>query len=101
MMPSDGRTVGQPDCTRRHFLAGLVGLFALQSVGPTVRQSDSLPGAGPAGRLSDPERAGRPIEPVTAKDNLAAIQQIEKQLRCTCGCNLDIYTCRTTDFSCT
>jgi len=22
-------------------------------------------------------------------------------MRCTCGCNLDIYTCRTTDFTCT
>src|SRR5213079_3782900 len=25
---------------------------------------------------------------------------IEKQIRCTCGCNLDVYTCRTTDFTC-
>ena len=26
---------------------------------------------------------------------------VERQLRCTCGCTLDIYTCRTTDFTCT
>ena len=26
--------------------------------------------------------------------------QVEKQLRCQCGCTLDIYTCRTTDFAC-
>ncbi len=38
---------------------------------------------------------------MTARDNLAAIQAIEKQLHCTCGCNLDVYTCRTTDFNCT
>lgn len=25
---------------------------------------------------------------------------LEHQLRCGCGCNLDVYTCRTTDFSC-
>ena len=25
---------------------------------------------------------------------------IEKRLRCSCGCGLDIYTCRTTDFTC-
>ena len=37
---------------------------------------------------------------MTARDNLAAIQAIEKRLKCTCGCNLDIYTCRTTDFTC-
>lgn len=26
--------------------------------------------------------------------------QVEKKLRCQCGCTLDVYTCRTTDFSC-
>src|SRR3989454_11697389 len=46
-------------------------------------------------------RAGRPLEPVTTADNDAVIQAIEKQLHCTCGCNLDVYTCRTTDFTCT
>jgi len=72
------------------------------SARPPVRQSvqDSLPGTGPAGRLWDPARAGRPLEPVTAADNDAVIQAIEKQLHCTCGCNLDVYTCRTTDFTC-
>jgi cytochrome c-type biogenesis protein CcmH len=40
------------------------------------------------------------MNPVTARDNDAAIQAIEKQIRCTCGCNLDVYTCRTTDFTC-
>ena len=25
---------------------------------------------------------------------------LEHQIHCQCGCNLDIYTCRTTDFSC-
>jgi cytochrome c-type biogenesis protein CcmH len=38
---------------------------------------------------------------VTARDNDPAIQAIEKQLKCTCGCSLDVYTCRTTDFTCT
>ena len=66
----------------------------------TLQGPDSLPGAGPSGRLWDPSRAGRPLEPVTARDNDAAIQAIEKRIRCTCGCNLDVYTCRTTDFTC-
>lgn len=96
-MRADGRTAGRSDCDRRQFLGLLAGGLFL-SISPTVRQSvDSLP----SGRLYQPEWAGRPIEPVTAKDNLAAIQAIEKRLRCTCGCGLDIYTCRTTDFSCT
>ncbi|PYP14092.1 MAG: hypothetical protein DMD52_14640 [Gemmatimonadetes bacterium] len=66
----------------------------------TAPQQDSLPGTGPSGKLWDPSRAGRPFEPVRAADNDAAIQAIEKQLHCTCGCNLDVYTCRTTDFTC-
>jgi len=67
----------------------------------TLQSPDSLPGTGPSGRLWDPARAGRPLPPVTAADNDAAIQVIEKQIHCTCGCNLDVYTCRTTDFTCT
>jgi len=54
-----------------------------------------------AGRVYDPQRAGRPKEPITALDTDAGIQAIEKKLRCSCGCGLDIYTCRTTDFQCT
>lgn len=61
---------------------------------------DTLAEVGPAGRLWDPRRAGRPAEPVTPRDVDAEIQAIEKRLRCTCGCNLDVYTCRTTDFTC-
>jgi len=67
----------------------------------TPQTPDSLPGTGPSGRLWDPARAGRPLPPVVAADNDAAIQAIEKRLHCTCGCNLDVYTCRTTDFNCT
>lgn len=54
-----------------------------------------------AGRVYDPDRAGRAQTPISAADNDAHIQAIEKKLRCTCGCGLDIYTCRTTDFTCT
>jgi cytochrome c-type biogenesis protein CcmH len=61
---------------------------------------DQLPGTGATGALRDPDAAGRPQERVTARDNDAFIMGVEKRLRCTCGCNLDVYTCRTTDFSC-
>lgn len=54
-----------------------------------------------AAEVYDPDRAGRAQTPVTAADNDKSIQALEKKLRCTCGCGLDIYTCRTTDFSCT
>jgi cytochrome c-type biogenesis protein CcmH len=89
---------------RREFLALGAGSFlgVVASWRPaTLQGPDTLPGTGPSGRLWDPARAGRPLEPVNAADNDAAIQAIEKQLHCTCGCNLDVYTCRTTDFTCT
>ncbi|HXQ29381.1 MAG TPA: cytochrome c-type biogenesis protein CcmH [Gemmatimonadales bacterium] len=74
----------------------------LGGVAPLGAQTrDSLAGSGPGGTLWDPNRVGRPLEPITAADNDAAIQVIEKRLRCTCSCNQDVYTCRTTDFSCT
>lgn len=78
---------------RREFLGALGAVFL--SVGQTPQQP------GSAGRVYDPERAGRAREVTTAADNDASIQAIEKQLKCSCGCGLDIYTCRTTDFTCT
>ncbi len=41
---------------------------------------------------------GRPHRP---GENAAEIQAIETRLACNCGCTLDVFTCRTTDFSCT
>jgi len=96
------RNDGTTECERREFLG--LAAAGLLSVVPSFRHSvavqDTLPGTGPSGRLWDPVRAGRPLDPVTAADNDAAIQAIEKQIHCTCGCNLDVYTCRTTDFTC-
>jgi len=89
--------------SRRQF-CGVVagGLLAMGfTQQPQQPAQAPLPDAGPNGNLPDPDRAGRPLEPVTARDNDAAIQAIEKRLSCTCGCGLDIYTCRTTDFNCT
>jgi cytochrome c-type biogenesis protein CcmH/NrfF len=82
-------------------LGGLAQLGAQTQTQGQTQGRDSLAGSGPGGTLWDPTRAGRPLEPVTAADNAAAIQVIEKGMRCTCGCNQDVYTCRTTDFSCT
>lgn len=55
---------------------------------------------GQADRLRDPVSAGRSRAPVGALDNDEVVKGIEHKLRCTCGCNLDIFTCRTTDFTC-
>jgi cytochrome c-type biogenesis protein CcmH/NrfF len=50
--------------------------------------------------LFDPSRVGLPRARSTDYENDPFIIDVESQLRCTCGCNLDVYTCRTTDFTC-
>lgn len=70
--------------------AGLVALLP-----PAVQQDSTA-----AARLSQPALAGRPRRRVTDYENDPFIIGIERRLRCTCGCNLDVYTCRTTDFTC-
>src|SRR5574337_265664 len=91
---------------RRTFLGLAVGgavLAAARTLSAQAqpRQPDSLAGRGKLGTLYDPSAAGKPAAPTSAADNDARIQRIEKRLRCTCGCTLDVYTCRTTDFTCT
>jgi cytochrome c-type biogenesis protein CcmH len=62
---------------------------------------DSLAGRGEIGTLRDPSAVGRPQVPTDPEENAAEIQAIELRLACNCGCTLDVFTCRTTDFSCT
>lgn len=47
------------------------------------------------------KRATRPPKP-GAQPSMSADERdgLEKQIRCQCGCTLDVYVCRTTDFSC-
>jgi len=76
--------------------------FVGQASGSQVPQAqDSLAGRGARGTLRDPTAAGRTRGPTPANENNAEIQAIEKRLACNCGCTLDVFTCRTTDFSCT
>jgi cytochrome c-type biogenesis protein CcmH/NrfF len=65
-----------------------------------ARQLKARPGDS-LGRLEVPEAAGRAVRRVTPRDNDALVVALEHKLRCTCGCNQDVYTCRTTDFNCT
>jgi cytochrome c-type biogenesis protein CcmH len=76
---------------------GRRGFFAIAAaaVGAVIQDTVS------SSRVYDPARAGRALPPITAADNDPGIRVLEKQLKCSCGCGLDIYTCRTTDFSCT
>lgn len=82
---------GTDGLTRRGFLGAGLALFA----------QDSLAGKGSIGTLRDPTALGRPVAPSKPGDEAAEIQGIEQRLACNCGCTLDVFTCRTTDFSCT
>ena len=79
----------------QHLTLGVAPLAGLQVV------QDSLAGRGATGTLRDPSAVGRPRQPTGVKENDAELQAIEQRLACSCGCTLDIFTCRTTDFSCT
>ena len=98
-MTHEAGTPGAGPLTRRGFLQsltwGLIPLGTLQGV------QDSLAGKGPTGTLRDPSVVGRPRTPTDHRENNAEIKTIEQKLACTCGCKLDIFTCRTTDFTCT
>jgi cytochrome c-type biogenesis protein CcmH/NrfF len=87
----------EPRYSRRELLglslAALLPGALLQ--GRSVQEGDTA-----ATRLYRPDMAGRPRERITDYENDPFIIGIEEQLRCTCGCNLDVYTCRTTDFTC-
>jgi cytochrome c-type biogenesis protein CcmH len=90
--------------TRREFLRrGLVlaAIPLLPSVLRAAEPQDSLAGRGAVGTLRDPSVVGRPRRPTDPEENAAEIQAIETRLACNCGCTLDVFTCRTTDFSCT
>ncbi|HKG33422.1 MAG TPA: cytochrome c-type biogenesis protein CcmH [Gemmatimonadales bacterium] len=84
--------------SRRAFIGSLAAVIPF---GLGQQQADSLAGRGATGTLRDPTAVGRSRQPTDARENNAQIQAIEQQLACNCGCTLDVFTCRTTDFSCT
>jgi cytochrome c-type biogenesis protein CcmH len=89
---------GDDKVSRRQFLRTGLAAAAL----PIVQSAqDSLAGGQARGTLRDPTVAGRPRSPTDVRENDAEIQAIEQRLACNCGCTLDVFTCRTTDFSCT
>jgi cytochrome c-type biogenesis protein CcmH len=70
-------------------------------LGQGASAQDSLAGRGATGTLRDPSVVGRSRTPTDPRENDAEVQAIEQRLACSCGCTLDVFTCRTTDFSCT
>lgn len=96
-------TLYQIRLTRREFLVsipviGLLGALPRRKVGAQAMQTFNGP-------MLDVNEVYRPVT-LPAKRGVspsmtdAQRDELEHQLHCQCGCNLDVYTCRTTDFSC-
>ncbi len=83
----------------QHLVLGGLAMAGAKALGAQGAPQD-LPGGGESGKLFNPGAVQRRA-PTVGADNDAFIMQVEKTLKCQCGCNLDIYTCRTTDFTCT
>jgi cytochrome c-type biogenesis protein CcmH len=89
---------------RRAFVAA-AGALVLPAVlrarqHPTDTTQARPSAEGDAGFLPAPALAGVSRPAVTAMDNDPTVIAIEHRVRCPCPCGLDVYTCRTTDFTC-
>lgn len=101
---------------RRAFLSRAASAAALVLAGDAGAQEQAAPGAAPAGTSRDPQESGSnlfPMDQAAARsvrrppkpDARVQVDRderdaLERDLRCQCGCTLDVYTCRTTDFAC-
>ena len=90
--------------TRRQLLLGVPALALGAGAFPRrIRAAQAVQTFN--GPMAD---AGEVYRPVTLPPRAAATpsmtdaqrDDLEHQIHCQCGCNLDVYTCRTTDFAC-
>jgi cytochrome c-type biogenesis protein CcmH len=91
---------------RRRFLAGVAGTVVAGVIARSGRAQNPSQGQGGASNLGPmdqtaarsvrrpPKTNGRPTMTDRERDAL------ERNVRCQCGCTLDVYVCRTTDFTC-
>ena len=89
--------------SRREWLVAGLGAVALpallgaQAQGP-AQDTTRRPAADP---LYDPNALERRDAIVEETANDATVKAAELKLACPCPCTLDVFTCRTTDFTCT
>ena len=75
---------------------GVVQAPAGTSTTPQASESNLFPmDQGAAKSVRRPAKAG-----AASKLTVAERDDVEHRIRCQCGCTLDVYTCRTTDFAC-
>ena len=91
---------------RREFFVQLAAGGAVMFAARGLSAQEATPPQGATSNLFDMNqdaalRVQRPAKP-GAVPSMTNDQRdaLEHQIRCQCGCTLDVYTCRTTDFSC-
>jgi cytochrome c-type biogenesis protein CcmH len=95
--------------SRREFLAALgataaaAALSARRGLGQAEQSTDQAPRTTMSGPMDESmyHPVARPPKP-NARASMSAAERdaLEHNLHCQCGCPLDLYTCRTTDFTC-
>lgn len=86
--------------SRREFVAGTLASIALMARTASAQQDPAATMSGPMS-----EDAYRPVRlspKAGASPSMSDLERddLEHRIKCQCGCVLDIFTCRTTDFSC-
>ncbi len=76
-----------------------------QARGDTARAPETPSALDTSNLFAMDQLASRPVRlppKAGAKPSMTAAQrdELEHRIKCQCGCTLDVYTCRTTDFSC-
>src|SRR5437763_173702 len=89
--------------SRRDFVLALPLLGLSAAALPRVLSAQAVQTFN--GPMADANDVYRPVTlpakaNATASMTAAERDELEHQLHCQCGCNLDVYTCRTTDFAC-
>ena len=90
--------------TRREFLLAIPALgLGAAAFPPRIHAAQAVQTFN--GPMADAGEVYRPVTlppkaGATASMTDAQRDDLEHQIHCQCGCNLDVYTCRTTDFAC-
>ena len=91
--------------TRRSFVLAIPALALTAAAFPRRIRAAQVAVQTFNGPMADAEAVYKPVSldpKMNAKPSMTAAQRddLEHQIHCQCGCNLDVYTCRTTDFAC-
>jgi cytochrome c-type biogenesis protein CcmH len=102
---SGERSAERASITRRQFVLAIPALGLAAAAFPRPVRAVQVAVQTFNGPMADAGEVYRPVtlppKPnATASMSDAQRDDLEHQIHCQCGCNLDVYTCRTTDFAC-